>query len=176
MVFGGETARDQQRGPLANGPAREPPHREPGGDDDGADDLDLSTITAGDTLRVRVTHLKEEYQRRNGVFHSDEIEVTQYLIRRGNYLTFLVIAYDPVYLTEPLVKTNGFRLTNQVAIAPYPCKEVVEVPHEPGDVPHYLPGQNPYTTEFAQKHGLPVEATRGGADTALPEFGKKIRK
>jgi hypothetical protein len=53
---------------------------------------------------------------------------------------------------------------------------VVEVPHEPGDVPHYLPGQNPYTTEFAQKHGLPVEATRGGADTALPEFGKKIRK
>ncbi|HEY9467523.1 MAG TPA: hypothetical protein VIR54_30735, partial [Vicinamibacterales bacterium] len=27
----------------------------------------------GDTLRVRVTHLKEEYQRRNGVFHSDEI-------------------------------------------------------------------------------------------------------
>src|SRR5262245_19879730 len=64
----------------------------------------------GDTLRIRVTHLKEEYQRRNGVFHSDEIEVTQYLIRRGNYLTFLVIAYDPVYLTEPLIRSTEYQL------------------------------------------------------------------
>jgi hypothetical protein len=31
-------------------------------------------------------------------------------------------------------------------------------------------------TEFATKHGLPVEATRGGAETALPEFARKIRK
>jgi hypothetical protein len=53
---------------------------------------------------------------------------------------------------------------------------VVEVPHEAGEVPHYLPGQNPYVKEFAEKHKLPVEATRGGAETALPEFGRKIRK
>ena len=74
----------------------------------------------GDTLRVRVTHLKEEYQRRNGVFHSDEIEVTQYLIRRGNYLTFLVIAYDPVYLTEPLVRSTEYQLALNQQIPPYP--------------------------------------------------------
>jgi hypothetical protein len=41
-------------------------------------------------------------------------------------------------------------------------------------VPHYLPGQNPYLTEFAKKYNLPVEATRGGAETALPDFRKKM--
>jgi len=30
--------------------------------------------------------------------------------------------------------------------------------------------------EFATKHRLPIEATRGGAETALPEFARKIRK
>ena len=64
----------------------------------------------GDTLRVRVTHLKEEYLKRNGVWHSDKIELTQYLIRRGDYLTYLVIAYDPVYLSEPLVRSTEYRL------------------------------------------------------------------
>jgi hypothetical protein len=48
------------------------------------------------------------------------------------------------------------------------------VERDPGDVPHYLPGQNPYVGEFAKKHNLPIEATRGGAETALPEFRKKI--
>jgi hypothetical protein len=81
---------------------------------------------------------------------------------------------DPVYLTEPLIKTNGFRLTTTVDIQPYPCQPAVEIERQPGEVPNYLPGANPYTTEFAKKHNLPVEATRGGADTALPEFAKKV--
>ena len=32
-------------------------------------------------------------------------------------------------------------------------------------MPHHLPGENPYLTEFAQRHGLPSEAARGGAET-----------
>ena len=40
---------------------------------------------------------------------------------------------------------------------------------DPAYVPHYLPGQNPYLTEFAAQHGLPVEPTRGGAATMYPE-------
>jgi hypothetical protein len=50
----------------------------------------------------------------------------------------------------------------------------VEIERQPGEVPHYLPGQNPYVAEFAKKHNLPVEATHGGAETALPEFAKKV--
>jgi hypothetical protein len=42
-------------------------------------------------------------------------------------------------------------------------------------VPHYLPGQNPYLTEFAAQHGLPVEPTRGGAQTMYPEYMQKVK-
>jgi hypothetical protein len=42
-------------------------------------------------------------------------------------------------------------------------------------VPHYLPGQNPFTADFAKTFGLPPEAARGGAATALPEFLESLR-
>jgi cyclase len=77
---------------------------------------------------------------------------------------------DPNYLTEPLIKTNGFQLTPNPAMQPYPCYPTVEVPREKGEVPHHLPGENPFLEEFAKKHHLPQAAVRGGAETALPEF------
>ena len=130
----------------------------------------------GSVLVVETDHLKAGWIRRNGLMLSDRAHMTERFIRHGDLLTHVYIIEDPVYLTEPLIRTNGFRLTTQLANAPYPCKEVVEVPREAGEVPHHLPGQNPYLSEFATKHHLPLEATRGGAETALPEFGKKIRK
>jgi len=57
---------------------------------------------------------------------------------------------------------------------PYPCRPAVEVPRADGDVPHHLPGTNPFLEEYAKKHHLPVHATRGGAETALPEYARKI--
>ena len=86
-----------------------------------------------------------------------------------------MIIQDPVYLTEPLVKTNGFSLLANGSMSSYPCDIVFEVAQEPGYVPHYLPGKNPYTREFAELHGLPFEATRGGAETALPEYMEKLQ-
>jgi hypothetical protein len=130
----------------------------------------------GGTLVVETTHLKAGWMRRNGLPLSDQARMTERFIRHGDLLTHVYMIEDPVYLTEPLIKTNGFRLTTQVDIQPYPCQPAVEIERQPGEVPHYLPGENPYTTEFAKKHNLPVEATRGGAETALPEFGKRMRK
>jgi hypothetical protein len=43
------------------------------------------------------------------------------------------------------------------------------------EVPHYLPGQNSFVFEFAARHGIPVEATRGGAETMYPEYMKRLR-
>jgi hypothetical protein len=90
-------------------------------------------------------------------------------------LTHVYIIRDPVYLTEPLVKTNGFRLALDGRMQPYPCQSVVEVVREEGSVPHHLPGQNEFVKEFAARHNLPFEATRGGAETALPEYARTIR-
>ncbi|HET9267551.1 MAG TPA: hypothetical protein VFO31_05280 [Vicinamibacterales bacterium] len=125
-------------------------------------------------LVVKTTHLKAGWIRRNGMALSDKATMTERFIRHGNYLTHVYMIEDPYYLTEPLVRTNGFQLTDQVTMPPYPCSPAVEVPREAGEVPHHLPGKNPYLDEYAKKHHIPVEATRGGAETALPEFMKKI--
>jgi hypothetical protein len=127
----------------------------------------------GSVLVVQTSHLKAGWIRRNGLAISDQATMTERFIRHGDYLTHIYIIEDPSYLTEPLIKTNGFQLTNQVTMAPYPCESVVEVPRPKGEVPHHLPGANPYIEEYARKHHLPVEATRGGAETALPEYMKK---
>jgi hypothetical protein len=128
----------------------------------------------GPVLVVETSHLKAGWMRRNGLALSDQATMIERFFRHGDLLTHTMAITDPVYLSEPLVKTNGFRLTTGVAMQPYPCQPAVEVERDPGDVPHYLPGQNPYVGEFAKKHNLPIEATRGGAETALPEFRKKI--
>ena len=60
-------------------------------------------------------------------------------------------------------------------IPPYPCGVVQEIDRAKGEVPHYLPGTNPYLTEFATKHNIPVDATRGGAETMYPEFRAKLK-
>jgi cyclase len=126
----------------------------------------------GNVLVVRTTHLKAGWIRRNGVVLSDRATMTERFIRHGNYLTHVYIIEDPVYLTEPLIRSNGFQLTSNPAMQPYPCYPTVEVPREKGDVPHHLPGANPFLEEYAAKHKLPQQAMRGGSETALPEFMK----
>jgi len=128
----------------------------------------------GNVLVVETSHLKAGWIRRNGLALSDRAHMTERFLRHGDVLTHTYIIEDPVYLTEPLIKTNGFRLTTNTAMQPYPCQPAVEVERDPGDVPHHLPGQNPYIAEFAKKFNLPLDATMGGAETALPEFRKKL--
>jgi len=130
----------------------------------------------GDTLKITTTHLKEEYLRRNGVQHSDLITITTYWIRRGDILTWLNIVYDPVYLTEPLVRSQEYRLILNQQIPPYPCNVVEEVDRPKGVVPHELPGTNTFITEFANKVGVPEDVVRAGAATMYPEIRSKLRK
>ena len=54
----------------------------------------------GDELKIRTTNLKEDYFRRNGVPSSDRTHLCR-TAAAGDYLTWVSIAYDPVYLTEP---------------------------------------------------------------------------
>jgi len=129
----------------------------------------------GDVLVVKTTHLKAGWMRRNGLPLSDRATMTDRFHRYGEVMTHVMIVEDPVYLSEPLVKTNGFLLQPNGTMTPYPCDPVIEVVRDPGFVPHYLPGQNPFLAEFGEKYHLPPEATRGGAATALPEFAETLR-
>lgn len=131
----------------------------------------------GDMLTVTTTHIKQGWHRRNGVPSSDLMTLTEHFIRHGSYLTHISVATDPVYLTEPLVKSQNFVLNERQGPETawlWPCQIVDEIAGRPdGAVPHYLPGKNPFVHEFADKFGLPLEATMGGAATMYPEFRVK---
>jgi len=137
----------------------------------------FSTATwEGDTLKIRTTHLKEEYMRRNGVQHSDLATITTYWTRHGDYLTWINILYDPVYLTEPLARSGEYRLNVNQNIPPYPCTVVEEVERPEGVVPHVLPGTNSHIKEFATRIKIPDESIWTGALTMYPEFQTKWLK
>jgi hypothetical protein len=124
----------------------------------------------GNTLVVTTDHLKAGWIRRNGLPLSDLATMKEYFFRHGDILTQVTLVSDPVYLTEPLVKTNGFSYVLNGTTMPYPCRPVTEVARPRGAVPHHLPGKNTFLDEFARAHCIPIEASRGGARTALPEF------
>ena len=124
----------------------------------------------GDTLKITTTHLKAGWIRRNGLMLTDQAYMTEYITKHGNVMTHVYFIEDPPYLTEPLIKTNGFILRNDMEMDPYPCSYVTEVPRAAGEVPHYLPGTNPDGRNYADAWAIPFEAVRGGAETALPEF------
>jgi hypothetical protein len=81
-----------------------------------------------------------------------------------------------VYLTEPFVRTSNWVVDPGLQLSPFSCIPTVEIERPRGAVPHHLPGTNPYLTEFAAKHGLPVEAARGGAETMYPEYLSRLRE
>jgi len=124
----------------------------------------------GNILTATTTHLKAGWIRRNGVPRSERATLTEHWIRHGDYLTLISIVNDPVYLTEPFIRTTNFAVAPEQKIDPFPCEAVVEVAHPDGYAPHHLPGTNPFLTEFEMKYNLPPEAVRGGAKTMYPEY------
>ena len=128
----------------------------------------------GDMLVVETTHLKQGWLRRNGLPMSDRATMTEYFVRNGDLMTHTFVLIDPVYLTEPLVKSQDFS-RNTRELAPqswiWVCEPVVEVAgRPPGEVPAYMPGEHPFKNEFGEQHYLPEAAVRGGAETMYPEF------
>ncbi len=130
----------------------------------------------GDMLTTNVTHLKEGYVRRNGVPRSDLATLTEHWIRHGDFLTVVTIVNDPVYLTEPFIRSTDYELDLHQHVPPYPCDTVEEVNRARGVVPHVLPGKNTGINEFPARHALPSEAARGGAETMYPEYQLKMKK
>lgn len=126
----------------------------------------------GDILTVYTTHLKQEWIRRNGVPNSEQSTMIEHFVRHGGIMTHLEIWNDPVYLTEPLIRSEDFVLNQRPGGNwLWPCEyvdEIVDRAHSA--VPSYLPGQSPFKGDFAYRYGIPVDAARGGAETTYPEY------
>ncbi len=130
----------------------------------------------GDMLTAYTTHIKMGYIRRNGVPSSDRATVVTHIVRHGNILTITTLVADPIYLTEPLINNESWVLDPKMPVpVATPCDSVVEVPRPRGEVPHFLPGKNPFINEVSNMYGIPLEAVRGGAETMYPEFRKKMK-
>jgi len=129
----------------------------------------------GDVLTVTTTHIKKEFYRRSGIPSSDLTTVVEHYIRHGNLLSHVMIATDPVYLSEPYINSEEFVLMergNQNWL--YNCEYAMEVPTDKNKVPHFLPGKNPFMKDFANKFGLPFDAIWSGAESTYPEYMPKI--
>lgn len=131
----------------------------------------------GGTLTVYTTHLKDGWIRRNGLPESDEATLIEHYIRHGSMMTHVSIVTDPIYLSEPLIKTQDFNLVTQEGQNwLYPCESVVEIANRPrGAVPHYLPGQNAFMHEWSDQYHIPIEAAMGGPETMYPEYRDRMK-
>ena len=131
----------------------------------------------GDILTVTTTHIKQEWIRRNGVPNSEKSTMVEHFIRHGGIMTHLEIWTDPVYLAEPLIRSEDFVLNERTGGNwLWPCEyvdEIVDRPHSA--VPSYLPGRSPFAGEFAYRSGVPVDAANGGAETTYPEYQATLR-
>jgi hypothetical protein len=132
----------------------------------------------GNMLTVYTTHLKQGWLRRNGLPESDQATLVEHFARHGDLLTHVSIVTDPIFLTEPFVRTQVFRLFTQAGQGwLYPCESVVEIANRPrGEVPHFLPGENPFIHEFSDVTGIPNDVMLGGAETMYPDIQAKLRR
>jgi hypothetical protein len=133
----------------------------------------------GDMLVVETTHLKQGWIRRNGVPMSDQAKMTEYIVRNGEIMTHIFVLIDPVYLAEPLVKSQEFGRSVRELPAQtwlWVCEPVVEIATQTeGDVPAYMPGEHPFKFEFADRHRVPHIAVEGGPETMYPEYQAKLK-
>ncbi len=127
----------------------------------------------GNTLVITTTHLKESYIRANTALFSEKAKVTEYLMLDGDIMTVTTLLEDPVYMDEPHLQSVSYRRNLHQELPFFPCTIGVENVAE--GFPHFLPGQNPYLNDTAEKLGLPREAIRGGAETLYPEYREKLK-
>jgi hypothetical protein len=134
-------------------------------------------VWEGSKLTVTTTHVKQGWQRRENIPSSDEVTVIEHFIKRGNLLTHISIVDDPIFLEEPLVRSQEFTPLDPFAFVPFwPCEAIEEGERPAGQVPHYLPGENPWVAEYAATHDLPQDATLGGAHTMYPEYRNRMKQ
>ena len=96
---------------------------------------------------------------------------TERFTRHGDILTYVIYIKDPVYLTEPLVRSRNFVRMSGLGegnwIAATPCEPAEETTAPPHGVPNYLPGENPFVAEAERRSGIAARGARRRRRDAL---------
>jgi cyclase len=132
----------------------------------------------GNGLVVQTTHMKNGALRRgNGVPQSDQATLTEFFVRHGDRLTNVTVVSDPVFLSEPMVRSSDYyRQPVDPGAWLYACDDGEQILDRPDDsVPHYLFGKQPFVREFATRYKLPLAASLLGGVTMYPELAARLR-
>ncbi len=131
----------------------------------------------GNALVVQTTHIKQGWVRRNGLPGSDQTTMTDFFLRNGDRITNVTVANDPVFFSEPQVRSNDYvRQPVDHGAWLYACDDGEQIlDRAPDYVPHYLFGKQPFAREFAKKYNLPVAASLMGAASIYPELPAQLR-
>jgi cyclase len=131
----------------------------------------------GNVLTVNTTHLKRNWIKANGMTQSDQATMVEYFIRHGDGITYVSVLTDPVYLSEPLVRsTEMVRIIRNPDAWLYACDDGELLLDQPrGRVPNYLFGQNPSLREYSEQSKVPLLGALGGAETMYPEYVAKLK-
>ena len=131
----------------------------------------------GNALVITTTHLKQGWLRRNGSPESDQATVTEFIVRHGDHLTDTTVVTDPVFLTEPEVRSNDYvRQPGDHHAWLYACDDGEQITgRAPDVVPNYLFGKQPFSKEFSERYKLPFGASLAGAESIYPEFAAKAK-
>ena len=140
--------------------------------------MGFSTGTfVGNALRVETSHIKQGWLRRNGLPESDQATLVEFFVRHGDHITYTSVINDPVFLTEPSIKTTDFfRQPTDPGGWLFPCEDSEQVTgRAPDQVPNYLFGKHPFLEEHANKYKLPALAALGGPETLYADFEAKMK-
>jgi hypothetical protein len=134
-------------------------------------------VWEGNMLTVTTTHVKQGWHRRENIPASDEVTVIEHYVKHGNTLVHISVTEDPIFLAEPLIKSEDFTLSaDPNNFNPFwPCEYTDEGEFARGTVPSYFAGENPYVAQYAAEHNLPQDVTLGGPETMYPEYRAKAK-
>jgi hypothetical protein len=133
-------------------------------------------VWEGNMLTITTTHIKQGWYRRENIPSSDEQTTIEHWVRNGNIWTHISVTDDPIFLAEPLIKSEDIALNAGTNFNPfYLCEYTEEGEHARGAVPFYLPGENPWVAEYAATHRLPQEVTLGGPEMIYPEYRIRLK-
>ena len=132
-------------------------------------------------LVVKTTHVKMGWLQRNGAPTSDLTTMTEQFVRHGDYLMVVTLLNDPIFLSEPFIRTTNYVLSlaaNANSWGPCgPQQTVDELPGaKTGYVPHHLPTDRAHVQEFSEKTGIALEGARGGSETLYPEYAVAVAR
>jgi hypothetical protein len=131
----------------------------------------------GNALVVSTTHIKQGWLRRNGTPESDQATVTEFFVRHGDHLTNTTVVTDPVFLSEPQVRSNDYsRVPVDHAAWLYACDDGEQIlDRAPDFVPHYLFGKQRMRRSSRRSTNCRWPASVDGAPSMYPGYAATLR-